>query len=201
MNKNENEKEGRLLQLAIAERIREKRTHLGYTLGRLAKITGLSKGYLSQIENNEKIPPLNTLSRIAFGLQESLVTLLTGELTQQNIVKVAFGRARDRRLIVHKNVSPHWAYEAFGFNKQDRLMDAYIITLDFEFPSAPLMHIGQEFTFTLEGEHEFFYDGQTYRLEAGDAIYFDSDRPHMGRSLGHRPARLLNIFCNPFQNR
>ncbi|MGD9212040.1 MAG: helix-turn-helix transcriptional regulator [Desulfobacteraceae bacterium] len=54
---NQAELESRTIERAIARRIRDKRKELNWTLEDLAKITGLSKGHLSQIENWEKFPP------------------------------------------------------------------------------------------------------------------------------------------------
>ena len=47
----------------------------------------------------------------------------------------------------------------------------------------------------LEGETEFFYDGQIYNIKAGDSYYFDSNRPHHSRSIGDSPAKLLVVFA------
>lgn len=195
------DKEGRALELAIARRIRRRRRELDWTLDDLARTTGLSKGHLSQIENGDKVPPISTLTKIAFGLDIQIATLITGEAVSQNTSKVAIGKKEERMPIVHTEASQNTLYESFGFAKQDRFMDTYIITMGPDFPPTPMMHVGQEFVFTIEGVHEFFYDGQVYRLEPGDAVYFDSDRPHMGRSLGKEPAKLLVAFCSPPKER
>jgi transcriptional regulator with XRE-family HTH domain len=193
---NQIETESRALELAIAGRIRKRRHELDWTLDELARITGLSKGHLSQIENGEKTPPISTLTKIAFGLGTNIGTLITGESAPQSSSKIAIGKKEGRMPIVHTEASPKSLYESFGFTKPDRVMDTYVITMGPEFPANPMMHVGQEFVYTIEGVHEFYYDGVTYRLEPGDAVYFDSDRPHMGRSIGKGAAKLLVVFCN-----
>ena len=193
------EREGRALELAIAGRIREKRKEKGWTLEKLAEVTGLSKGHLSQIENGEKIPPISTLSKIAFGLGENVVTLISGEEPQQVLRKIDIGRREKRAPINHIEAAPETVYESFGFQKQDRFMHPTIVTMAHTFAPEPMQHSGQEFVFTLEGNYEFYYDGQTYKLKAGDAIYFDSDRPHMGRSLSGKPSKILVVYCNPLK--
>jgi transcriptional regulator with XRE-family HTH domain len=195
------DKESRALELAIAKRIRKRRRELDWTLDDLAKTTGLSKGHLSQIENGEKIPPIGTLTKIAFGLDIQISTLITGGAVSQSTTKIAMGKKEDRMPIVHTEASPNTMYESFNFTKQDRFMDTYIVTMGPDFPPTPMMHVGQEFVYTIEGVHEFFYDGQIYRLDPGDAIYFDSDRPHMGRCIGKDPAKLLVVFCSPPKER
>lgn len=194
---NQAELESRAIELAIARRIRDKRKELNWTLEELAKITGLSKGHLSQIENGGKVPPISTLTKIAFGLKTSIEALITGDAPQFRSSKIEIGRVADRHPIAHTEASPKSIYESFGFKKQDRVMRACIITMSDEFPPKPMMHSGQEFIFALEGTHEFYYDGQIYRINPGDTLYFDSDCPHMGRSLSQKPAKILVVYCNP----
>ena len=198
---NQAEFEGRAIELSIARRIREKRKELNWTLEELAKITGLSKGHLSQIENGGKVPPISTLSKIAFGLKTSIEALITGESPKFSSNKIEVGRVADRRPLIHTEASPKSKYESFGFKKQDRVMRACIVTMSDEFPSKPMMHSGQEFVYALEGTHEFYYDGQIHKINPGDTLYFDSDRPHMGRSLSKKPAKILVIYCNPSEAR
>ena len=199
MSQTQNEKNSRPLEKAIARRIRAKRLELGWTLDKLARTTGLSKGYLSQIENDDKTPTIGTLTKIAFGLGLNAVVLMTGEEPRPKQEKFCLIRSGDRQPISHPGAAPDSIYEFFSFNKSNRIMDSYIVTVGKEFAPKPLMHEGQEMAFVLEGKSEFYYDGQTYILETGDAMYFDSDRPHMTRSIGPEQARVLVVFCNPLR--
>jgi transcriptional regulator with XRE-family HTH domain len=194
---NKAEQTGRDLELAIAGRIRKNRLAQGHTLERLAKITGLSKGYLSQIENHEKTPPIGTLTKIAYGLGLNVVDLISDEPPPKESRKFSLVRSRNRQSILHTEAAVGSIYDSFGFGRSDRFMDSYIVTISHEYPPKPLIHSGQEMAYTLEGEHEFYYNGQTYKLKPGDAVYFDSDLPHMSRSVGKKPAKVLVVFCNP----
>lgn len=198
---NKAEQTGKALELAIAGRIRKNRQALGLTLERLANITGLSKGYLSQIENHEKTPPIGTLTKIAYGLGINVVELISNQKSLKEPKKISLVRSQERQSILHTGAAQGSIYESFGFSRSDRLMDSYIVTVSHDFPPKPLIHGGQEIAYTLEGEHEFYYDGQTYTLKPGDAVYFDSDRPHMSRSLGKIQAKVLVIFCNPARSK
>jgi len=189
--------QAKALELAIASNIKKKRLELGWTLDKLAGITGHSKGYLSQIENNEKKPPIGTLTKIAYGLGISVLSLISEETQDTEPVKLSIVRSDQRQTIAHAEAAMGSVYDAFSFSRPDRLMDSYIVTVCHEYPPKPLIHSGQEIAYTLSGEHELYYDGQTHALKAGDAVYFDSDRPHMSRSIGKDPAKVLVIFCNP----
>lgn len=195
------ESEGRALELAIAKRIRGYRKNLDWTLEDLSKIIGLSTGHLSQIENGEKTPPISTLSKIAYGLGIATSTLITGETIPKKSGKISIGRHNERLLVERLAAAPAALLESFGFTKNDRVMETYVMTLEAELPVKAVMHQGQEFVYTIEGKHEFYYDGQVYRLNSGDAIYFDSNRPHMGCSVGKEPAKVLVVYCNGIQTR
>lgn len=56
--------------------LKQLRLDKGYTLKRLAKLSGLSKTYLNSIENGLQInPSLDTIDKIAIGLNEDLVKI------------------------------------------------------------------------------------------------------------------------------
>lgn len=190
------ESEGRALELAIAKRIRGYRKKLDWTLMDLSRSIGLSTGHLSQIENGEKTPPISTLTKIAFGLGISASTLITGGMVAKKMRKISIGRCENHIPVENVGAASGSIFAAFDLTKPDRIMDAYLITLGKNFPAKVSMHVGQEFIYTIEGMYEFNYDGLTYILNSGDAIYFDSNRPHMGCSLSKTPAKILVVSCN-----
>lgn len=60
-------------------RIREERKKKGYTLAQVARETGYSIGYISQLERNQKEPSLAALRKIAACLGCSEVYLIMGQ--------------------------------------------------------------------------------------------------------------------------
>jgi CheY-like chemotaxis protein/DNA-binding XRE family transcriptional regulator len=66
------------LREALGTAIRERRKNLGLTLADLAKRTGLSLGYLSQIELGKNSASIETLYRISLGLRTKLAELFDG---------------------------------------------------------------------------------------------------------------------------
>jgi len=65
----------KFLALRIGKRISQKRRKLGLTSEKLAYENGLSKGYLSEIENGKKLPSLRTLFRLATALKVDIKDL------------------------------------------------------------------------------------------------------------------------------
>jgi transcriptional regulator with XRE-family HTH domain len=52
----------------IVRNIKKIRQNRKMSLERLAKLSGLTKGYVSKIEHSQKAPPFSTLTRIATAL-------------------------------------------------------------------------------------------------------------------------------------
>lgn len=49
--------------------LRERREEKGISINQLSKMTGISKGHLSRIENQETMPTILTIERIAIALK------------------------------------------------------------------------------------------------------------------------------------
>jgi len=63
-----------------------------------------------------------------------------------------------------------------------------------DFPDY-IRHSGEEFVFLLNGELELrFEDGNVFRLEPGDSLYFDSGVGHVYLSVGDEDAEVL-VCC------
>jgi DNA-binding XRE family transcriptional regulator len=65
----------------VGERIRERRTQLGWTQDELATRASVSKGYLSDLENNKRSVGADTLLDLSEALNLSLDYLMKGEAT------------------------------------------------------------------------------------------------------------------------
>jgi transcriptional regulator with XRE-family HTH domain len=80
--------------LLIGLKIRRLRQERRMTLQNLAEATGLSKPLLSQIENEQVIPPLATLLRISKALKVGLQTFFQEQDGAEKCVLVRAGESR-----------------------------------------------------------------------------------------------------------
>jgi transcriptional regulator with XRE-family HTH domain len=183
------------LNSEICNRIKKLRAERGWSQDRLSEKAGFTKSYLSQIENHKKEPPISTLNKIAYALELDVLELITGQKSAAEHKPFTLVRADERRSIAPPSALSSVQYESITYKRAKRLMDGYVLTLGFEFPKETNIHGGEELVFVLEGETEFFYDGQVYTIKAGDSYYFDSNRPHHSRSIGAVPAKLLVVFA------
>src|SRR5258705_9980326 len=87
--------------MQLGKKIRDLRLRRGLTVQQLAEATGLSKGFISQVENNRTSPSLATLQDLARALETSVAYLVVEEEQVPFVV-----RASDRpRLHVGGNTS------------------------------------------------------------------------------------------------
>lgn len=73
----------------IGERIKKRRTELGWTQDQLCQKAGISKGFLSDLENDKRSVSAENLLDIARALSLSLDYLMTGKASQEKPAEVA----------------------------------------------------------------------------------------------------------------
>ena len=176
----------------IVKNIKNLRLIKQVSLGKLSKLTGLTKSYVSKIENSEKAPPLSTLSKIADALNVDIGLLTAVGLDLPENIKMCITR-KDQGKILSSGDLRGYHYEAIAYKKSGKNMDPFLLEPGFE-EEAIFSHEGEEFMYTLQGVHEFIYDGKAYTLGVGDSVYFDSLIPHSGRSVGRKKAKVLAVM-------
>ena len=83
--------------------------------------------------------------------------------------------------------------------KADRHMEPFIIDVDAtdDIDFVLSSHEGEEFIFVMEGVMEVCYGKNTYLLEAGDSIYYDSIVPHHVHGYRGQAAKILAVVYTP----
>ncbi|MEW6263909.1 MAG: XRE family transcriptional regulator [Thermodesulfobacteriota bacterium] len=181
-------------QSDFINKVKNLRSAKGYSLNQLSKRSGLTKGYLSKIENGVSTPTLTTLHKLAAALGVDSTYFLTGNDLGQANSKIVYVR-KDQRKEIHTDI------EEIGIKKRwpladqklGRNMDPYIIEIPPDHCQIYQFE-GEEFHYILEGKVEFIYGGERYLFEEGDCVYIDGDVPYTGRSLGEKPAKTITII-------
>jgi transcriptional regulator with XRE-family HTH domain len=177
----------------IARNIKRIRQSKKMSLGRLAKLCGLTKGYMSKIENSDKAPPFSTLSKIANALDTDISLLLAGESEAPENLSLCIVKKDERKEVVSRGTAYGLHYEALAHTKIGKNMEPYVIYPVFR-EKGVFSHEGEEFIYVLKGPYQFVYDGKKYLLDTGDSIYFDSIIPHYGTSVGRNNAEILAVM-------
>jgi transcriptional regulator with XRE-family HTH domain len=177
----------------ISQNIKRIRLEQQLSVEQLARMSSLTKGYMSKIENSPKAPPFSTLIKIATALNIDVSILVSIDSETAQDTPLCVVRANERKEGISRDGTLYgYQYEALAYKKLGKNMEPYIITPAFE-EKKVFSHEGEEFMFVLEGTHEFVYGNKRYILELGDSIYFDSSVSHTGRSIGEKPAKVLVV--------
>lgn len=176
----------------LASRIKAARLARGYTLDRVAEMSGLGKGLLSKVENFRVTPSLPTLAKLCEALGLSVSELLQG-LDQKP--KLSIVRTAERKPIERDRDQSNIDYFALAHGRPDRHMDPFILMIPAGGGRREAMpHEGEEFLIVLKGAVSFEYNGEVHALKEGDSAYFDAEVNHRVLNPGARPAKLLCVF-------
>ncbi len=192
-----NEFRAEVKELQIGPTIRELRQKQHKTLQDLSQSTELSKPLLSQIENDQVIPPLATLLRIAKALKVPLQFFFEEEDNTQKCLVVRAGDANCmNRRPSHGGTPQPYFYHSLAYGKKHKHMEPFLVEFD---PaqaelSQMVRHAGEEFFYILKGRIELKHGVETYILETGDSVYWDSNEPHSLKALGDQIAQGIAVL-------
>jgi transcriptional regulator with XRE-family HTH domain len=178
----------------LGRRLQRLRTQGRVTLSELATRAGLSKGYLSRIEQGKQKPPLRTLARLAQTLGISLARLLK-DAPANPLRRPAYKLNRQHEHKPEERVASGFGYRflRLGDDAAGRRLQPRLVTIPAEAdPHVFFEHEEEEFLLLLEGRLEWQGGHRKHVLHPGDAVHFDGRMPHRGRALDG-PARALMI--------
>jgi transcriptional regulator with XRE-family HTH domain len=161
------------IQTQIAENLKNIRKLRGYSYDQLAHVTGVSKGMLSQIEKGESSPTVNTLWKIANGLQVSFSSLV--EETEPTISVVRLSQ----KAAVSENNELFQVYPYFPFDSAKKF-EIYFMEIKPGCVHTSERHHGsvEEYVLVCEGEATISIHGDEYVLKKGDSMKFQANQSH-----------------------
>ncbi|MBE6365993.1 MAG: helix-turn-helix transcriptional regulator [Lentisphaerae bacterium] len=165
--------------LELSQNIRKVRIEQDMTVEQLAKASGFSKGFISQVENFRITPSLKALTRIADALGVSMSALFAedGDTSSQ----YTFGNLSDGRELDRDNSEEHGIrYFSLAHRHIGRKMDPFVIEYTPAAPREFKFHDTEEFFILLEGELNYIIcDNNTCKLlRPNDTIYLKANVPH-----------------------
>ncbi|MFQ6077558.1 MAG: cupin domain-containing protein [Thermodesulfobacteriota bacterium] len=183
-------------EMKVGERIRELRETRGLSLREMADLTGFSTALLSQMENHLISPSLGTLIKISRALEIHLGHFFGEGPGEPYTIVRKDERKRVSRFASKNGVKYGYSYESLGFDKKDRHMEPFLVTLE---PATlkstkTSTHEGEEFIFVLEGEMEVTLGNHTDILYPGDSIYYDSTIPHRVQCRKDKEAKIVAVL-------
>ena len=181
------------LEVAIGRQVRTFRKKLDLTVAGLAKLSGLSNGMLSKIENGIASPSLATIQSLATALQVPVTAFFRKYEEERD---VSFVHAGEGLIIERRGTRAGHQYQLLGHSIGKTIsVEPYLITLTEESDVFPIFqHSGLEFIYMLEGKVGYRHGDRTYILTPGDSLFFDADAPHGPEELKKLPIRFLSVI-------
>ena len=175
----------------IGHRIRQLRYKNDLTLEELASRTELTKGFLSQLENNLTSPSLQTLEDIA----EALGTTLSRFFAVENDEQIVF-TSDDEFVDEQETQTIHWIVP----NAQKNEMEPIILELNAHASSKVIEpHDGEEIGYVLNGKIYVHVDGSNKGIlvKKGETFYLHGTRAHHLENKSEKKAVVLWISTPP----
>ena len=157
----------------IGSKIRELRILNGLTQEELADRSELSKGFISQLENDVTSPSISTLEDIlqCLGMTISEFFSRDAEPPQTVFGNEDYFEKKDEEL----GNATTWIIP----NAQKNIMEPIRLSLKAggsTYPDNP--HEGEEFGYVLKGEIVIVLGKERYKAKAGESFYYTPDRKH-----------------------
>ena len=179
---------------ALGEKLRTLRLKKSMGLVELSRHTRLSPAMLSKLERGKLYPTLPTLLRISMVFGVGLEYFFTDE-RKRHVVSIT--RKKERLRFPESAGAGGIAYrfESLDFKAMERKLNAFYA--EFE-PLAsdkvrPHQHPGVELLYLISGTLELIIGSDTYALNEGDAIYFDSGVRHSYHRAGKSPCTAVIV--------
>lgn len=172
--------------MSLGARIRQTRTQKGITLQDLSERSGLSKGFICQLENDKATPSLQALEKIASGLSIPIAFLFLTADDRIHVVRESERQAYrvgDEGLLVKM------------LSDTRRNLKMMVMELP---PGAGTggehhVHEGEECFLILEGLVRFTQAAESIELKSGDSLHWNGYVPHRMENAGTTSARVICI--------
>jgi transcriptional regulator with XRE-family HTH domain len=173
----------------VGSKIRELRKQRALSLRALAEKCDVSPNTVSLIERGLSSPSVDTLQRLATGLEVPIVSLFeTGEPPARLVLTKSTGRMTSS--------SPGMTIEHLASGLAGHAFASFLITLKpgSSANKTPIEHSGAEWVYCVEGTVEYQIEGKAHPLKPGDSLLFDASLPHRWRNPSATQSRMLLIL-------
>jgi len=187
----------------IGSKIKGIRETKNISLEEVSERSGLSIDQINSIENDQTLPSLGPLIKIARALGVRLGTFMDDSDAIGPIVTRAADREKDSSISFSNGATDarkHMEYHPLAQQKAGRHMEPFVIDIHPEnTPEFQLSdHEGEEFIYVMEGQIEIVYGKETYVLNEGDSIFYDSIVKHHVHGAPGKSAKILAVVYIPF---
>ena len=187
----------------IGHKIKGLRETKNISIEEIAERSGLTVEQINAIENEQNLPSLGPLIKIARALGVRLGTFMDDSDALGPVVCRAADRESNTSISFSNGATDarkHMEYHPLAQQKAGRHMEPFVIDINPETtPDVQLSaHEGEEFIYVMQGEVEIIYGKDTYLLKEGDSIFYDSIVKHHVHGTPGQAAKILAVVYIPF---
>ena len=173
----------------LGGRIKQMRNQLGLTQEELADRCELTKGYISQLENNLNSPSIATLTDILSALGSNLSEFFREETAEKVVFSKEEFIEKDADGMLWKWLIP---------NAQKNMIEPVLVELSENVSTAvDIPHEGEEFGYVLQGIIVLRIGNKKHVCKKGDSFYFVADKTHYIENNSDSVAKYLWISTPP----
>lgn len=175
--------------IRTGQHLRRLRTRRGYSLDRLAKVSGVSRAMLGQIETGKSSPTLSILAKIAAALDVTCGSLI---IEAEEPATVLLTRSTSK--VLSSSDGKFETRALFPYDG-DRSVEFYELRLAPHHAERADAHRNgtMENLVVAQGTVEVIVGKQPYILGEGDALVFEADVPHVYRNMTGSPATVYLV--------
>ncbi len=175
--------------MEIGIKIKELRLKNGLTQEELADRCELTKGYISQLENDLTSPSIATLKDILISLGSSLSDF--------------FSEREDEQISYDENdyfekstdgVSVKWLVPTSQKNEMEPILTTIEKGASTE---RDVPHEGEEFGYVIKGKVQVEVGKKSVTVKKGGSFYYATDKMHSIKNVGDEQAVVLWVSCPP----
>lgn len=182
------------VEAKVGARIRAYREGQGMSLAELAEKSGVNEKVIAAIEENEVLPVISVLVKIARALGQRLGTFMDDQFKPDPIIT----RKDDVSTTPVDTVrSDGYVCRSLAFGKPDRHMEPFFYEFPGEAEDMASSHEGEEFIICVSGQIELSYGREKFILNPGDTAYYNSVVTHGVKAYGGKNATLYGIIFMP----
>ena len=175
--------------MELGAKLKEMRQQKNLTQEELADRCELTKGYISQLENDLTSPSIATL----VDLLNALGSNLSDFFHEESEEKIVFTEAE---YIEKQSDGMLWNWVIP--NAQKNMMEPVLVELEAGASTpADFPHEGEEFGFVLEGRISVMIAGKRHAAKKGESFYFTANKEHYIVNTGKGRAKFVWISTPP----
>jgi transcriptional regulator with XRE-family HTH domain/KaiC/GvpD/RAD55 family RecA-like ATPase len=176
----------------IGNRIRDRRITLGLSQKDLADKIGLTSSFISQIENDQISPSLNSFLQITSALGMSPADLMKKDRQRDNVNWLVKGNAIKKKLFEKQK-----EYSIFTIVSADKVsVYKTLIRPHKKINKHFLHHKKEEFIHVMNGTVSVKIDNTEKEIKAGDSIYLRDSLPSLWNNMNDDIVELMVICIN-----